>query len=102
MIVDNDYFFSISSGSGNSRGVDTYFNRWKCGLDRWVSSNVWYNFKTKVEVLCLSNVAGIIPATSHKHNVSTLLCIFCGNLSLFVSCAMLMRPNKAETAVHGY
>ena len=38
---------------------------------------------------------------AHKlHNFIACLIYSCGNLSLGISYAMLMRPSKAETAVH--
>ena len=43
----------------------------------------------------------IFIATSHKHCAFTITYIRFGNLSLFASYAMLMRPEKAKTAVPG-
>ena len=65
--------------------------------------NVRFKYKNFDNVFCRyhNTVIFVVPATSHKHNASILLCIFCKNLSLFVSYAVLMRPNKVETAVHG-
>ena len=40
-------------------------------------------------------------ATPHKPNIFIACYLHEGSLSLSVSYAMLMRPNKAETAVHG-
>ena len=51
--------------------------------------------------LCYLPVKFIFIATSHKHYTFTTSYVLFGNLSLFATQAMVMRPKQAETAVHG-
>ena len=48
----------------------------------------------------LSILEFIFISTSHKHCAFTITYVRFGNLSLFTSCAMLMRPRNLKTAVN--
>ena len=60
-----------------------------------------FKLATTCSMVVLSILEFIFIATSHKHSTFSITYVRFGNLSLFASYAMLMRPKKAKTAVHG-
>ena len=62
--------------------------------------NIYRGFKLATRTFVLSILEFIFIATSHQHCAFTITYVLFGNLSLFASYAMLMRPRKAKTVAN--